>query len=98
MVAKRRLDRCHIWIRYMDAVGQRTEDMLRLLQRRQRARAESFVFGLQLLEHVQSRTFPGLLLECLILLTSGPFQLMLDLAQTLLALAHGSALSLGVQL
>jgi len=56
-------DGCHELIGHANLVRQRSQHVLRLLERGERADAEPLVVGLQLFQHVQPGALPGLLFE-----------------------------------
>ena len=62
-MAQSTLDGDDILVRHADAVRERAERELGLLERGLRARAETLVAGLQLLQHVEPRLHAGLRAE-----------------------------------
>src|SRR6266436_3406789 len=98
MMAERRFDCCHELVRDANLIRERTEDILRLLERRERTGAETFVIGLQLFENIQPGTLLRLLLENFILLFAREAEFVVDLRQPFLPLFNRSTLSLCIQL
>src|SRR6266481_20664 len=97
MMSERRFDCCHELVRDANLIRERTEDILRLLERRERTGAETFVIGLQLFENIQPGTLLSLLLENFILLFAREAELIVDLRQPFLPLFNRSTLSLCIQ-
>ena len=74
-----------VWVGDPNFVGQRAEDLVAVVQGGEGAGAEAFVFGLELIEDIQAGTFLGLLAQEVVELAGALLDLLLDLAQTLLA-------------
>src|ERR1051326_2029393 len=81
----------------MDFVRKRTENVLRLLERRERASAKAFVVSLQLFEDVEARALLSLLFEHLVLLFAGNVEFIMNLSEPFLAFLDRAALGLSVQ-
>ena len=98
VMAQRRFNRRHKLVRHVDFIRQRAEHMLGLFERGQGPGAEAFMFGVQLLEHLQAGTTFRLLLQHSILLLRRDSQFALNFLQALLTLLDAPPLPLRIQL
>ena len=83
--------RRNISVRHANPVGHRTEHLFGLLQRGQGAGAETFVFGLQLFEHVETRAFLRLFLNHALQPLRQPLDFPLNCLHPLLTIFGGAA-------
>jgi len=94
VVAQRRFDRQDVGIGDLQAVGQRSQDMLALLERGEGTGSETLMLGGQLLQNPQLRALFGLLSQQRVAFLSRLNHLRLKSPQAQLALLQGHARSL----
>src|SRR3954454_20732200 len=94
MMAERGFDRSNIFVGHANPVSQRSDDPFSAFQYGESRRAEPFIVALQLLEHIQPRTFLRLLPQHPIKDLSGLVEFVLNLSQAQLPLFNRSPAAL----